>query len=266
MSLLALGGSLLLGNNLARFAYLDEAGISNKAQEPWLVVGGVLVHADDQLNKVITELDGVVERHIPEKFRPGLVLHASDIYGGNGKVFDSRLNPEWTLEKRLAILADIAKIPEKTNILVTATPLERATLPDQMIGVDDQVWDSTVAAITMAYGSCLLEVDVWLRENAKRENCMVIMEDNPQARHRIRQVHRFSVDASTNWPDDLKPHFPFRRIRNDPAFQEKLPSNPLVMADFIAFVVKRFMMKDQRIMPFFDPWKHRAEALRIKRW
>jgi hypothetical protein len=243
---------------------LDEAGISSKVQEPWLVVAGLLVHADDQLDKLYTELEGVMERHIPEKHRHGLVLHTSEIYGGNGKVFDEKRNPEWTREKRWAILADLAKIPEKTNILITATPIERATFPSDL-SLDGEASDPTINAVAVAYSACLLEVDIWLRENAKRENCMVIVEDNPQARSRIKQVHRYNQDKSIPFPDDLKMHFPFRRIRNDPAFQDKLPSNPLVLADFVAFVIKRYKMGDARITPFLDPWRHRVEALRLNR-
>src|SRR6267378_1487647 len=101
MTLRALGGGELIGDKLVRLTFLDEAGVSNKVQEPWLVVAGVLVHGDVQLGKLVEELEKVVEKHIPEKYRDGLVLHTSDIYGGNGKVFDKKRNPEWTIEKRM---------------------------------------------------------------------------------------------------------------------------------------------------------------------
>jgi hypothetical protein len=39
----------MCGETEVRLIYLDEAGVSNKAQEPWLVVGGVIVDADRQL-------------------------------------------------------------------------------------------------------------------------------------------------------------------------------------------------------------------------
>jgi hypothetical protein len=272
MSLRALGGAVLLGNNLARFVYLDEAGISSHRQEPWLVVAGLLVHADTQLNKVYTELAAVVERHIPEKSREGLVLHSSDIYGGNGKVFDESRNPEWTFDRRMAILEDLAKIPNKANILVTGMSIERAKFPSFLeipVSLEKERRKRggqkpptlTVQAHAAAYIACLLEVDVWLRKNARNENCMVIVEDNNEARAAIREVHRYHQSKSMPLTEDLKSHFPLRRIKEDPAFQEKKPDHPLVLADFVAFVIKRLRMKDPRISPLFEPWKARFAAL-----
>ena len=132
MSLRAFGSGALMGSNFGRFVYLDEAGVSNQRQEPWLVVGGLLVHADTQLNKLYKELEAVTARHIPEEYREDLVMHASDIYGGNGKVFDEKRNPYWTYGRRMALLNDLAKIPNKTNILITGIPIERAKYPANM--------------------------------------------------------------------------------------------------------------------------------------
>lgn len=78
----ALGGHPLAGVELARFVYLDESGISNPEQEPWLVVGGVIVHGDHQLDSLYDALEGILEK-VPEEQRQGLVLHTADIYGGN---------------------------------------------------------------------------------------------------------------------------------------------------------------------------------------
>jgi hypothetical protein len=264
-------------NALARFVYLDEAGISGSRQEPWLVVGGLLVHADTQLNKVYMELAAVVERHIPERDRQGLVLHTSDIYGGNGKLFDERRNPEWTFDRRMAILEDLAKIPNKANILVTGNAIELAHFPSFLevpLTPDDEQRQQgkkqkrpslAIQAHAVAYMACLLEVDVWLREHAKNENCMVVVEDNNEARAAIKQVHRYHQNKLIPFPGDLSSHFPLRRIREDPAFQEKMPGHPLVLADFVAFVIKRVRMKDPRIWPFFEPWKARFAALWVKK-
>jgi hypothetical protein len=261
---------------LARFVYLDEAGISNPRQEPWLVVAGLLVHADTQLNKVYAELAAVVERHIPEKDRQGLVLHASDIYGGNGKVFDESRHPEWTFKRRMKILEDLAKIPNKANILITGNAIERAKFPS-FLEVPSTPEDErrlkdrkhkrpslTIQAHAVAYMACLLEVDIWLRHHAKNENCMVIVEDNNESRAAIRQVHRYHQDRSMPVTKDISDHFPLRRIREDPAFQEKMPDHPLVLADFVAFVIKRVRMEDSRIWPFYEPWKKRFAVLALK--
>jgi hypothetical protein len=79
----------------------------------------------------------------------------------------------------------------------------------------------------------LLEVDIWLRENAKNENCIVIVEDNNEARALIKQVHRYHQSKSIPLTEEQKQYFPLRRVREDPAFQEKMPDHPLVLADFV---------------------------------
>jgi hypothetical protein len=276
MTLRALGGGTLLGSNLGRFVYLDEAGVSSQQQEPWLVVAGLLVHADTQLNRLYKELESVAERHIPEGDRKGLVLHTSDIYGGNGKVFDEARNPYWTYQRRMAILEDLAEIPNKTNIFITGIPIERAKFPANIelpsrpsdgrkrAGKPRKPPTLTVLAHASAYIACLFEVDQWLGRNAKGENCMVIVEDNNESRAAIRQVHRYCLDGSMPFFGDLKNDFPFKRVREDPAFQEKTPDHPLVLSDFVAFVLKRRQMKDDRISPYFAPWKERYEALHWK--
>lgn len=254
MSLRALGGADLVGDSLARFIYLDEAGISSAKQEPWLVVGGLLVHGDHQLDSLYSALESVARKHLTESLQDTLVLHASDIYGGNGKVFDKKLNPEWTPARRMALMADLAMIPRATNILISAAWVQRSQFPKsaELLAVKDTA-DMTLHAHAAAYMACLMEADIWIRKNAKRENCMVIVEDNQRARAAIRQVHRYHQDKQMPLTEDLKPYFPLQRVREDPAFQEKRPSHPLVLADFVAFVVKRRLMNDPWISPYFEP-------------
>jgi len=55
---LAFGGGPLYGSKIVRVAYLDEAGISKPAEEPYCVVAGILVNADEQWK--------AVERHLIE--------------------------------------------------------------------------------------------------------------------------------------------------------------------------------------------------------
>jgi hypothetical protein len=45
-------GAPLEGNKIVRFSYMDEAGLSKPEEEPYLVVAGVIVNADSDLNGV----------------------------------------------------------------------------------------------------------------------------------------------------------------------------------------------------------------------
>ena len=49
---LAFGGGPLRGDKIVRLVYLDEAGISNPAHEPWLVVAGIVINADKQFKLI----------------------------------------------------------------------------------------------------------------------------------------------------------------------------------------------------------------------
>jgi len=215
---------------------------------------------------VYREIEAVGERHLPAGYRnAGIVIHTADIYGGNGK-FDAGRDSIWTWERRKAILDDLAQIPNKANILITTAAVERAKFPATLkvpaALTPKEKANLTVQAQAAAYMACLMEVDIWLRKNAKNENCMVIVEDNNEARAIIRQVHQFHQDKSIPW-DDLANYFPLRRVREDPAFQTKRPDHPLVLADFIAFIVKRVYMRDARVSPFFEPWRKRFGALAV---
>jgi hypothetical protein len=48
-----------------RFIYLDEAGISNPANEPYLVVAGVIIDADHQWMAVEPHLHVLAETRTP---------------------------------------------------------------------------------------------------------------------------------------------------------------------------------------------------------
>jgi hypothetical protein len=67
---LAFGGGPLRGDKIVRLVYLDEAGISNPAHEPWLVVAGIVINADKQFKLIESYLDELVKKHIPQEKRP----------------------------------------------------------------------------------------------------------------------------------------------------------------------------------------------------
>jgi hypothetical protein len=95
-----------------RLVYVDEAGISDKRQEPFLVVAAAIVDADKQLVALERHLDKIVARYIPPQHHDNFVFHASHLFNGGGKIF-TRNNPDWPLPKRLAIADELAAIPAK---------------------------------------------------------------------------------------------------------------------------------------------------------
>lgn len=102
-----------------RLVYIDEAGISDPAQEPFLTVVGVILNADNQFAAVENKLRSIVARRIPAEFQDGFVFHAKDLFNGGGKVF-SRKAGLFTLDQRLSIADELAAIPKKLNIPLAA--------------------------------------------------------------------------------------------------------------------------------------------------
>jgi hypothetical protein len=248
-----------------RLVYVDEAGLSAPTQEPFLVVSGVIVHADTQLIAIENHLRRIVARHIPAKHQDGFIFHATELFNGGGQLFKRQradfVGPvEWSLERRLTIADELARIPARFNLAIAMGFLDRkrfaeeAKLPKEM-GIGQQ----TVIAHSFAYATCSMMVEQWMRESTQNEICMLIVEDNEQARSFIREVLNWHQDGKLVALTDVSTsmHFPLRKIKEDPAFQPKKPSHPLVVADFCAYVFKKILMGDERYNRFFDPMRQK---------
>ena len=259
---MAFGGGPLLGENLVRIVYMGEAGTSNDGQ--FVVVAGVIVHGDHQLTNVKAALRGLTEKHLPQDDWVKPVIHATDVYGGN-KYFDEPRKPEWTRPKRFAILRDIASIIEKNNLVPVFSLVPKDRYPLERF--DGSAKDCLRFTVAVGYVSCLLEIDEWFGLNAKQENCFMVYEDNQDIRGHIKAAQRYHQDPEIR--HDLEPKLahllPLKRIHEDPNFQEKRPSHPLIVADFVAFIVKRIMMEDAWALEFFEPWMGQIAGHRLQK-
>ena len=100
-------------------------------------------------------------------------------------------------------------------------------------------------------------VEHWLRLRPKNENCVLVVENNDRAKKMITDVQRYHQEKKIEKILDAKElvHFPFRKIQEDPLFQAKRPSNPMILADFCAYVFKRFLMKDDKYDASFEMFR-----------
>lgn len=76
----SLSGVKLDGENLVRFVYVDESGIS--VNENTLVVAGVIIDADSQWSRVAQHLDQLVNEFVPHGQRNGFIFHATEFFTG----------------------------------------------------------------------------------------------------------------------------------------------------------------------------------------
>lgn len=240
----SLSGHPLEGDRIVRLVYVDEAGIGHSGEEPILTVGAVAVHADTKLVAVERHLDRIVKRHIPEEHWPTFVFHATHLFNWGGRVF-TKNNPDWPLAKRLEIAMELAAIPRRFDLQLMVGICERAKFPsDPALAAQLSKQQTTIAAHVATFTACATKVEHWMRRNAPNEVCMMIVEDNDQARRHIREFQQYyqthSITAALD--DDAKKYFPFRKIKEDPLFQAKRPSSVLQLADFWAYIAKRIAM------------------------
>jgi len=240
----------LNGTEAVRLAYIDEAGISNPKQEPILVVCGVLIHADKNLIEIERHFERLVGRYIPPEFQKDFVFHATELFNGGGKVFD-RKDERFPLNKRLEIAEQIAAIPQKFNLRLAFGFVDRAKFSESGVVKSSKLLnhvEQSVAAHLTAFMVATLQVDRWMRKNAPNEVCMLVVEDNQQARRFISDTvrHHQNRDVLEFADPDISKFFPFRKIKEEPLFQAKRARSPLQLADFFAYVFKRHMMGDVR--------------------
>lgn len=251
-----------------RLVYMDEAGISKSKEEPFVVVAGVVVQADHALNGVENYLERLMHRYIPPQHQKNFVFSAKHVFNCDNKVF-KRNNPEWPLERRLKIVDDIMAIPKKFGLPLAFGWVERKSFPHFFQFPDDfPESEKTVAAHVSAFMNCAMIVEHWMRLETKNENCLLVVENNDNARTMIADVQRYHQDKKIVDLLDAKGrlHFPLRKIKEDPLFQPKRQSSPLIVADFCAYVWKQVLMQDLRQKRFLDPIRSQLISLDARKF
>ena len=236
-----------------RLVYVDEAGIGHGREEPFLTVAAVVVNADKQLVAIERQLDKIVRRHIPSEHWESFVFHATHLFNWGGPVF-TKDHPDWPLSRRLEIAREIAAIPGRFKLPLMVGICERAKFPSNPeIAANLSKQQVTVAAHVTTFTACATKVEHWMRRHASDEICMMIVEDNDQARQHIRTFQQYYQKNSSliEMDAEARSYFPFRKIKEDPLFQGKRPSSVLQLADFWAYIAKRVEMNPNH--HFFFP-------------
>lgn len=249
---LAFGGGPLCGSNIVRVAYLDEAGISNAAEEPYCVVGGVLVNADQQWKAVEQRLAEIADEYTPQRTKGTFAFHAKDIWHGS-KLFD-RNSVDWPRDKRMQLLRDLCAVPAKFGLPVVIGFTVREKLAKEMPGLSRK--DLAINAQVYAALRCTIQIEMYMqRAAADGEVAMLIYEDNQTCRTLIRKTHNFLriVDISPVLSDEIKPFFPMRRVVDTAHFADKTDTSLIQLADVCAFVMKGRLIKPQENDELFEP-------------
>lgn len=255
----AFGGGPLEGDRIVRLVYSDEAGIDLK--EPYAVVSAVIVDGDRQLVALERHLEKLVNKWVPETQREGFIFHATEIFNGtsrgSGKPFE-RNHPDWPHEKRWKIADDLAACFGKFKTTLTFGFVEKSAFPAK--DTTKAQWEAlepkkkAIVVHCVAFSSMLVKVDLWLRRNTN-EICMMIVEDNDQAHSMLKetQIYQQTRAAQAAKTPQERSIFPLRKVKQHPLFEPKSANSVLQLADFSAYVAKKYLMADHRYDRYFQP-------------
>lgn len=237
MSLRTLGRGDLAGDRLLRYVYLDESGVGNLEKDPYLVVAGVIVHADKQLRAIEAWLKSMLEDYIAPEEKKNFAFHAHQIFHGNG-LFRKEI---YTQEVRYKILSELLEVVEKFDLPVVMGLTNRTGLRNRFSNLDQG--KQNVMAQASCATACAVAVERYMRSFTD-EVATLVYENTDNARKSIRDTHNFLKDPSnteqfkdtmTEWTDFL----PFRCIAETAFFAEKSESSILQIADAVVFTLKR---------------------------
>ena len=209
--------------------YVDEAGISNLKDEPFVVVAGIIVHVDHQSLAVEKYLATMIEQHIHPDHREGFVFHAKDLFHGSGAF----MRDDWPKDVRWEILRELVSVPAKFGMPIVAGAMERPSK-------DHRITQNAHAAALLR---CVLRVQSWMRQNTSAEERAVIVSEANDAGRLIRDTYRF-IRNPNNVPAEglVAKELPLDRIVDTPYLAEKADAPALQIADACAFSLKRKLM------------------------
>jgi len=238
-----------------RFVFTDEGGISRT--EPFVVVTGIFVGADDQLVRLENELERLKAKYIPTGDRRDFVFHATEIWSGTRFFRDRK---RWPLEKRLEILHKLARLPRKLNIPIVYEAVERAQFDLSEVaereGRDPTPSEHSIAAHAVAFCACTLRIEQLMRLKWRNEVAQLVAEDNDQVRALVKGAHENFRDPSKA-DGKIIPNtvLPFRKIRGSVHFTSKAESPPLQLADVCAFIIRGHLARHPHNKAFYDRLK-----------
>jgi len=232
-----------------RLIYLDEAGISNPAEEPFLIVAGIAVNADRQFKEIEAYLDGMAQRHIAPQKRGLVAFHAMELFHGT-KNFH---RDSWPFETRLAILDELASIPKKFDLPICWGGTDREKVPNFLDPPSESERHLEQLVHGHAFWKFIAQMEIVMRATANDEVGMLIAEDREAVRGILKIGHaifRGRVPQELqNSLEEIRKEAPWakllpaERIIEKVHFAQKTESSLLQIADICAFAIKRAFMK-----------------------
>lgn len=233
----------LLGHNLVRLIYLDEAGRDYRSH--FLSVAGVLIHGDAEYPRVEERILALIEKYVAEpELRPEFVFHATHIFSGSG-YFDRR-KPKWSDDgSRMEVLNALASIIDDLNLPVVFGNYEKEKFASGEYAIEGAENERTDRLHDLAILDCLCRADQWVARYAPSELAVIFHEDLPRNKKVIKFTARMARSEALlkkyGWPENaiLDLGLPLKHIVDSVNFVEKADARPLQLADLCAFILAR---------------------------
>lgn len=222
-----------------QLVYLDEAGVSNEAHEPFLVVAGVIVNPDRQWRDLEAHFAKLSKKYFKQHDGEPIVFHAKDIWHGSGPY----PRDKWPLRKRVKLMHELADVPATFKLPIVMGYVNRMAARQWLKEHVPDAPEKNIRSMIHAHAflNAIRRVENWMTENTN-EVAMLIAEDAPDIKSYIHALHKLYTDRSLmdNLPDGA---FLSQRIVDTVHFAKKNQSLLLQIADHCAFIMKRQLMK-----------------------
>lgn len=248
---------MLWRENAVRLIYTDEAGTS--PAEPVRVVAGIIIHGDNQLRDVTTEIARLIKDRVPEIYREDFVFHGKEVFNG-GKYFNSS---EWTFDDRVDFFKEFICIPRVYDLPISLGVVWKGAFDHTVCA---QIPINTKNKVRMhqiehliAFQYCLERADKFLRKYLNgEENGAVFAEDAPEMRKLLAGAGMSFRDnplfmpseclANESWqqtigmvPEAIT--YEINHLIDVPHFVEKSGASILQLADACAFAFRRSLSR-----------------------
>ncbi|HVH49103.1 MAG TPA: DUF3800 domain-containing protein [Sphingomicrobium sp.] len=240
-----------------RLIYTDEAGTSEN--EPVVVVAAVVVKEGEEVALIDSELSRIIAEKVPEHFRDGFYIHATDIFQGA-----KRLRDGWSILDRMDFLKEVASLPFVHDIPIAisyATKNDFSAMLKAGWKPGKPKFTSNQYNHFLMFGLCMDMADLFLRKYLKgAEKGRVIAESLSEMQSIFQrnglllrdikiegpadgQVRDIAHQRMGTEPTDFTHHI--ENIVDQPKFFSKGEQSILQIADVIAFSFRRFASKQK---------------------
>ena len=226
-------GDSLIGNKMTRFVYLDETG-TNIKKDAFTIVGGIIVHADNQMQALEDGLYKICRDLVPEELwntdensRP-FFFHASDYINGNCPYKTRTTEGKWSLHDGMAIAEAIVSLCENVGVRMVWS------------GAENVEGKPKADLHIKAFAQTALRIDHYMLSEAHGEVCIIVAENHNEHKKQLKEIVSGLKNSGAIKSAGLEGSIiPIRTIKDVVHFVDKTDSFCIQIADTVCYLMKK---------------------------